>query len=143
VPFAVAFDAAGHLAVANAGTNTVSTFTINPDRTLTPVASAATGQAATCWIVAAHNRLYASNAGSATLSGYRAIRTGRLTALGNTATDPGTVDAAVSSDEEFLYVQTGAHGIVDGYRIRPDGSLRHIGSVTVPGAVGGEGIVAL
>jgi 6-phosphogluconolactonase (cycloisomerase 2 family) len=143
VPFAVAFDPAGHLAVSNAGTNAVSTFTINPDRTLTQLDSAATGQAATCWIVAAQHRLYASNAGSATVSGYRSSRTGALTALGNTATDPGTVDAAVSSDQHFLYVQTGANGILDGYRIQPDGSLRQIGSVTVAGSVGGEGIIAL
>ena len=112
VPFAVAFDSAGHLAVTDAGTNAVTTFTINEDRTLTQLDSAATGQAATCWIVAADNLFYASNAGSASVSGYRSSPAGTLTALGNTATDPGTVDAAVSSDRHFLYVQTGANGIV-------------------------------
>jgi len=40
-------------------------------------------------------------------------------------------------------VQTGAAGIVDEFRINDDGSLVAIGSVTVPGSVGGEGIVAL
>lgn len=39
-------------------------------------------------------------------------------------------------------MQTGANGIVDGYRIHPDGSLTPAGSVTVPGSAGGEGIVA-
>jgi len=39
-------------------------------------------------------------------------------------------------------VQAGANGVVDGYRIGSDGTLTATGSVTVPGAVGGEGIVA-
>jgi hypothetical protein len=39
-------------------------------------------------------------------------------------------------------VQTGAHGIVDEYRVGDDGSLTPLGSVTVPDAVGGEGIAA-
>ena len=53
------------------------------------------------------------------------------------------MDAAASSDGSFLYVQAGAAGIVDAYRIGAGGSLTRVGSVTVPGAVGGEGIVAL
>jgi 6-phosphogluconolactonase (cycloisomerase 2 family) len=53
------------------------------------------------------------------------------------------VDASVSSDGRFLYVQTGGTGTVDEFRIHADGSLGSIGSVLVPSAVGGEGIVAL
>jgi DNA-binding beta-propeller fold protein YncE len=34
VPFAVSFDAGGHLAVAEAGANAVATFTVRPDGTL-------------------------------------------------------------------------------------------------------------
>jgi 6-phosphogluconolactonase (cycloisomerase 2 family) len=142
VPFAVSFDAGGHLAVAEAGTNAVATFTVNGDRTLTLVDREATGQAATCWIVGSGSNFYASNAGSGNLSGYHDGGSGTLDPLGNTATDPGTVDAAASSDGRYLYVQAGANGNVDAYRIGNDGSLSQIGSVTVPGAVGGEGIVA-
>jgi hypothetical protein len=32
---------------------------------------------------------------------------------------------------------------VDAFRIGADGALTQVGSLTVPGAVGGEGIVAL
>jgi hypothetical protein len=39
-------------------------------------------------------------------------------------------------------VQTGAAGIVDEFAIGAGGALSRIGSVTVPDAVGGEGIVA-
>lgn len=141
VPFGFTFDAQGHLIVTDAGPNAVATFTINGDGTLTPIALAATGQAATCWISGNGTSFYASNAGSGSLSGYRDSGDGTLSALGNTSTDPGTVDSAIANGS-FLYVQAGANGTVDEYTINPDGSLSAIGSVTVPGAVGGEGIAA-
>jgi hypothetical protein len=141
VPFATSFDASGHLIVAEAA-NAVASFTVNPDGTLTLVDRQATGQAATCWIVRNGADFYASNAGAPSLSGYHDDGSGALTFLGNTSTDPGTVDAAVSSDGGNLYVQTGAHGIVDEYAIGSDGSLTQVGAITVPGAIGGEGIVA-
>ena len=61
--------------------------------------------------------------------------------LGATGTDPGTVDAA--SNGQFLYVQAGKNGTVDEFRVNANGSLTAIGSVTVAGAAGGEGIVAI
>jgi 6-phosphogluconolactonase (cycloisomerase 2 family) len=142
VPFAVAFDAGGHLAIAEAGPNALATFTVNAAGTLTAISDSLTGQAATCWIAGTGVNLYASNAGSATLSGYSDTGSGALTALGTTSTDPGTVDAAASADGRFLYAQTGANGIVDEFSINPNGSLTSIGSVTVPGGAGGEGIAA-
>jgi 6-phosphogluconolactonase (cycloisomerase 2 family) len=141
VPFAATFDAGGYLVVSEAA-NAVATFTVNSDGTLTLVDRQATGQAATCWIVRSGSNFYASNAGSGSLSGYHDGGSGTLTALGNTATDAGTVDAAVSSDNRFLYAQTGANGIVDAFRIGSNGALVQIGAVTVPDAVGGEGILA-
>jgi 6-phosphogluconolactonase (cycloisomerase 2 family) len=142
VPFGVGFDAQGHLAVAEAGPNAVATFSVGRDGHLTPLAQAPTGQAATCWIAGTGRVFYLSNAGSGSVSGFADNGDGALAALGNTATDPGTVDATVSPDGHFLYVQTGAKGIVDGYRIHADGSLTPVGSVTVPDAAGGEGIAA-
>jgi hypothetical protein len=142
VPFAVSFDAGGHLAIAEAGANAVATFAINPAGTLTLTDRAATGQAATCWIASDGSAFYASNAGSGTLSGYSDDGSGALRPLGTTATDAGTVDAAASPGGQYLYAQTGAKGAVDEYRINPGGSLTAIGSATVPGAAGGEGIAA-
>jgi 6-phosphogluconolactonase (cycloisomerase 2 family) len=138
VPFGIDFDAAGKVLIAEAGTNAVASFTISPSGSLTPVASAATGQAATCWIVGVGPYVYASNAGSGTVSGY--LDGSTLSPLGNTATAAGTVDAA--STGRYLYVQIGAEGIVDEFRVEANGSLAPLGSVTVPGAVGGEGITA-
>jgi 6-phosphogluconolactonase (cycloisomerase 2 family) len=142
VPFAVSFDAAGHLVATEAGTSAVATFTLAPNGTLTVIDSKLTGQAATCWIVAVNGVFYASNAGSGTVSSFDEALNGTLTPLALTATDGGTVDATASPDGHYLYVQTGAAGIVDEFRVASDGTLTAIGSVTVPAAIGGEGIVA-
>jgi hypothetical protein len=50
------------------------------------------------------------------------------TVLSATPTDPGTVDPAISHDGRFLYVETGAKGIVDEFRVGHDGSLTPIGA---------------
>ncbi|MGV9270065.1 lactonase family protein [Kitasatospora sp. NPDC003701] len=143
VPFAFVPNGGHGLFLAEAGTNAVATFAVHPDGTASQEAFAPTGQSATCWIVAVRDLLYASNAGSSTLSGFRTSDHGRrLTALGNTPTNPGTVDAAVSSDGHYLYAQTGVNGIVDEFAVNDDGSLTPLGSRTVPGGAGGEGIVA-
>jgi DNA-binding beta-propeller fold protein YncE len=142
VPFAIAFDRAGHLVIADAGTNALSTFTLGQDGTATLIDSVGTIQAATCWVAAARGFLFASNAGSASISGYSASPSGGLTLTGQTSTDAGTVDAAASHGGRFLYVQTGGNGIVDEFLTHPDGTLTEIGSVTVAGAAGGEGIAA-
>jgi hypothetical protein len=143
VPFAVDFDAAGHLVVTEAGTNAVATFSLASNGTITPIDSKLTGQAATCWIVQANGAFYASNAGSGSLSAFQSSLAGTLTPLGTTSTDAGSVDAATTPDGRFLYVQTGAAGLVDAFSVNANGSLTPLGSIAVPNGVGGEGIVAL
>jgi 6-phosphogluconolactonase (cycloisomerase 2 family) len=143
VPFAVSFDHEGNLVVAEAGTNSLATYRLDTDRTITLLNRVATGQAATCWVTRVGSYLYASNAGSHSLSGFSSSSGGQLALLGTTNTDAGTVDSAASPDGRFLYVQTGAQGNVDAFRVNGDGSLTAIGAVAVPGAAGGEGIVAL
>lgn len=143
VPFGFAFDGYGHLVLTEAGPNVVATFRLAADGALTQLGAAATGQAATCWVTAADGALYVSNAGSGTVSALRAGPKGSLAVLGATATDAGTVDAAASADGQYLYVQAGGPGNVDAFRIGAGGSLTGTGVVTVPDAIGGEGIVAL
>ncbi len=137
VPFAGTFDSDGHLVLTEAGPNAVATFDVRRDGRLSLINRVATGQAATCWVVRDGSTIYASNAGSGTLS---AFSSSGLQPLGNTATDGGTVDTAVTG--QYLYAQTGANGIVDEFQVGAHGALTKIGSVTVPGAVGGEGIAA-
>lgn len=142
VPFAVTFDSSGHLVVADAGTNALSTFLLSPAGTVSPIDTVPTSKNATCWVASAQGYLFASNAGSADLSTFQDQPPGQLTLLQDTGTDPGTVDAAASTDGQDLYVQTGGTGTVDEFRVGQGGSLTPIGSTLVPGAQGGEGIVA-
>jgi 6-phosphogluconolactonase (cycloisomerase 2 family) len=142
VPFAISFDQYGNLVIAEAGTNALATFSVAGDGTVSLLDQVGTGQSATCWVAPAGPFLFASNAGSANESGFTSSAGGQLTLLGATPTDAGTVDASAAAGGRFLYVQTGGAGIVDEFSVGAGGSLAEIGSVTVPGAVGGEGIVA-
>lgn len=142
VPFAISLDRQGHLVIAEAGTNSVATFALARDGHVQQLASVPTTQRATCWIVRSGDHFYVSNAGSSTLSTVQGSDDGTsLTLLGQTATDGGTIDAATAADGRYLYVQAGVAGNVDAFSVAADGSLTALGSVTVPGAVGGEGIV--
>ena len=143
VPFAVAFDQAGHVALAEAGPSAIATFSLSRGGHLTSLDVKDTGQMATCWVVRAGQYLYTSNAGSGSVSGYRPGQSGALTALGNTATDAGTVDPASAAGGRFVYVRAGAAGVVDEFAVGAGGALTPIGSVTVPGGAGGEGITAV
>ncbi len=142
VPFAISFDPFGHLVIAEAGTNALAAFAVSPGGTVSLLDRVPTGQAATCWVAPAGPFLFASNAGSASVSGFASAAGGQLTLLGATGTDAGTVDASSAAGGRFLYVQTGGNGIVDEFSVGADGALTPLGSVTVPGAAGGEGIVA-
>lgn len=142
VPFAISFDLSGHLVIAEAGPNALASFALSPGGTVSLLSAVGTGQSATCWVAPAGPFLFASNAGSASESGFTSSAGGQLSLLGNTATHAGTVDASSAAGGRFLYVQTGGAGIVDEFAVSPAGSLTPIGSVTVPGAAGGEGIVA-
>ena len=144
VPFAISFDQFGHLVIAEAGTNAVSTFALASSGTVSLLHRVATGQAATCWVIPVGSFLYASNAGTPSESRISGSPSGQLSLLGNTATDPGAVDAATAAGDggRFLYVQTGGNGGVDEFSVAASGALTKIGAVIVPGAVGGEGIVA-
>ncbi len=84
--------------------------------------------------------LFAGNAGSATENSVLDSPFGDLVLTATTTTDPGTVDATTSPDGRYLYIQTGGNGIVDEFRVGFAGTLTEVGSVTVPNAVGGEGI---
>jgi 6-phosphogluconolactonase (cycloisomerase 2 family) len=140
VPFAVAFTAAGDVAISEAGSNSVADFTLSASGSLTQISSAATGAMATCWLTADGSELFAGNAGSASESTVTEGSGDQLTLSGSTATDAGTVDASTADHGRFLYIQTGAAGIVDEYLVTSNGGLQRLGAVNVPNAVGGEGI---
>ncbi|HET9729886.1 MAG TPA: beta-propeller fold lactonase family protein [Acidimicrobiia bacterium] len=145
VPFAFSFDTAGHLVVVEAGTNSVSTYSINADDTTSVVSGPVTdNQKAACWIAAAANgNFYVANAGSATLSGYHVAGDGTLTLLPTTtATAGGPIDLATSADGRYVYSETGGAGTIDEFRVESDGSLTPIGQITGLAAHVIEGIAA-
>ena len=142
VPFAISFDQAGHLVLAEAGPSALATFALNPDGTTTQLDSLASGQTGLCWVAPAGSLFFTGNTGANSTSGYQTDASGQLALLGATPTDPGTVDASASSNGRFLYVQTGGNGIVDEFQVNANGSLAEIGSVPVAGAAGGQGIAA-
>jgi 6-phosphogluconolactonase (cycloisomerase 2 family) len=129
VPFAIAFDPFGHLAIAEAGPNALATFDLSRNGTVSLLSQAGTGQAATCWVTLAGSFLFASNAGTPSESGFTSSASGQLSLLANTATDPGAVDAASAAGGRFLYVQTGGNGIVDEFSVAANGALTKIGAV--------------
>ncbi|MDX3311272.1 beta-propeller fold lactonase family protein [Streptomyces sp. ME08-AFT2] len=154
VPFAITFDKAGRMLVAEAEKSTVSTYKVLADGGLKVVQEPLpNGQNTLCWLERAGDFFYGGNTGNSTVTGYRTDRHGRL-ALTNEigiATPPsamsqGVIDLAVTRDEKFLYVQNGTSGTVDGFRIGANGSLTKVTTVTggPPFAESGmEGIAAV
>jgi len=141
VPFAFTFDPAGHLAITEASPSALVTFALHSDGTIAQIDAVDTGQLAACWVTPIGRHLFTSNTGSDNVSRFTSDAHGQLTLLGQTATDPGTVDSSATPDGRFLYVQAGGNGTVDEFAVT-GGTLTQIGSVAVPGAVGGEGIAA-
>src|SRR5262245_50421809 len=141
VPFAFTFTPQGRLADGEAGTSSLTTYTINGNGTLADPRSASDGQMALCWIVRAGDFYYVSNTASNNLSSFTVARNGTPSLLAAVAgtTHTGPIDMTVSGS--YLYTQAGSAGTVDGFRINPNGSLTPIGSVTgLP--VGQEGIAS-
>jgi 6-phosphogluconolactonase (cycloisomerase 2 family) len=131
VPFAFSFDPAGRLVVVEAGTSTVSTYTINADGSLTVIGSAPDGQTAACWITAARGFYFVSNAGSASISTYSVTGSGLPGVVGApTAAAAGSIDTAASPDQRYLYAEAGGAGQLLVYRIHGDGSLALMQTVT-------------
>lgn len=142
VPFGFTFDPRGRLVVGEAATSSVSTYVLRTDGTLVPIASAADGQVALCWIDKVGQTYFVANAGSGSVSAYRVDGSAHPTLIGTTPVGPGPIDLDhASGDKDFLYVQVGGNGRVAAFRVNPDGSLTPLGSV--PSSPTQEGIVAV
>jgi 6-phosphogluconolactonase (cycloisomerase 2 family) len=143
VPFAFNFDAAGNLVAVQASNSSVSTYTINPDGSLTALGSATDGLKALCWISSVNGYYFGSNAGSANISAFAESSTGAPVLVNSSAAvaHAGTTDSAVSANGSFLYVESGGAGTIDAYVIGAGGTLSQVGTVfDLP--VASEGIVA-
>jgi hypothetical protein len=145
----------GQLFVSNAhntqpGSGTVSAFTDSPDGTLSPVAGSpfADDQMAPCWVEITHDGqfLFTVNTASGTISRFSIAPGGALTLLGSTQVGKtggvGAVDARLSPDGRFLYVDESRIGAVGAFTVN-GGSLTELPSspTSLPAGATPAGIV--
>jgi 6-phosphogluconolactonase (cycloisomerase 2 family) len=138
LPFGFTFDDYDHLVVTDAATSTLATYTVHCDGTVTPIASQPDGGSMMCWIAHTAGNFYVADNGSRTVSGYHIDQAGTPTVFTQIQTRDGPIDLVGTQDGNFLYVEVGTAGGVDGFRVKPDGSLTQI--VTLTGLDGLEGI---
>ena len=106
-------------------TGTVSAFTDASDGTLSSIAGSpfADLQTAPCWVEISHDGqfLFTVNTGSGTISRFSIAADGTLTRLGSTPVSNqggvGAVDARLSPDGSFLYVDESAAGAVGAFAV--------------------------
>jgi 6-phosphogluconolactonase len=138
----------GQLFVSNAhntatDSGTISAFTDSRDGTLSPVAGSpfADDQMAPCWVEITHDGrfLFTVNTASGTISRFSIAPGGALTLLGSTpvgqAGGVGAVDARLSPDGRFLYVDESRIGKVGAFAVN-GGSLTELPSSPTPLAAG-------
>jgi 6-phosphogluconolactonase len=107
------------------GLGTVSAFTDASDGTLSSVAGSpfADLQTAPCWVEISHDGqfLFTVNTGSGTISRFSIAADGTLTLLGSTTVSSGggvgAVDARLSPDGSFLYVDESAADAVGAFAV--------------------------
>ena len=156
-PFGGSFTPYGALLVSEAGSGAVSSYTINPDNSLSVITSkASSGGGATCWVIAVGQYVYATNSISSDIASYTLEPSGGLSAIGIAATEPTKVkaifppgipitsyplDIAATPDNKFVYVVYSVLGKVIGYEVAAGGTLKKIASV-VPynSQIGAEGL---
>jgi 6-phosphogluconolactonase len=133
-----------------AGTGTVSAFRDSRDGTLTSIGSSpfADQQTAPCWVEITHDGrfLFTVNTGSGTISRYSIDRDGGLTLLGSTPVGTtggvGAVDARLSPDGRFLYVDESRIGAVGEFAVNGGSLTEEAGSPTsLPAGATPAGIV--
>ena len=132
------------------GTGTISAYTDSANGTLTPVAGSpfADQQTAPCWVEITHDGrfLFTVNTGSGEISRYQIAPGGTLTLLGSTPVGKtggvGAVDARLSPDRRYLYVDESRIGAVGAFAVH-GGNLTELGTspFALPASATPAGIV--
>jgi len=132
------------------GTGTISAYTDSANGTLTPVAGSpfADQQTAPCWVEITHDGrfLFTVNTGSGEISRYQIAPGGTLTLLGSTPVGKtggvGAVDARLSPDGRYLYVDESRIGAVGAFAVH-GGNLTELGTspFALPASATPAGIV--
>ena len=134
-----------------AGTGTISAFRDSSNGVLSPIGASpfADNQTAPCWVEITHDGqfLFTVNTGSGEISRYQIAPGGTLTLLGSTPVAAtggvGAVDARLSPDGRFLYVDESRIGKVGAFAVT-GGSLTELGTspFALPAGATPAGIVA-
>jgi 6-phosphogluconolactonase (cycloisomerase 2 family) len=156
--FSLAFAPNGKLIVSETGPagasngSATSSYSVGSNGKLTAISQSVPAFAAgNCWnaITPDGTRVYTSNSGSDSISGYNIAKDGTLTPIGSTVVGnnpPGShnVDIAVTADGKFLYTINSQSGNVGIFRLEQDGTLTSLGQAgDLPKSVGFNGIAAL
>jgi 6-phosphogluconolactonase len=131
----------------------ISSYSVRSNGALTPISSSVPtlGSAANCWnVVTPDGRfVYASNAGSGSVSGFAIGNGGTITPLPGTVlainpTGSSNIDITISADGIFLYTLNAGTGAVGMFAIQPtNGALTDLGTAgSLPAASGLNGIAA-
>jgi 6-phosphogluconolactonase len=132
------------------GAGTVSAFSDAADGTLSSIGSSPFPdlQTAPCWVEISHDGqfLFTVNTGSGTISSYSIASSGALTLLGSTQVGAtggvGAVDARLSPDGGFLYVDESRIGAVGEFAVSGGNLTELTGSpVSLPAGATPAGIV--
>jgi 6-phosphogluconolactonase (cycloisomerase 2 family) len=140
VPFAFTFTPDGTLAVGEAATSSVSTYALEQDGSVSPIATQTDGKVALCWVIRDGQTYFVSDTGSGTESAFRIDGSGKPALIGSTPVGSGPTDQTTASGGSLLYVQLGNDHTIGIFKVS-DGTLTSLGSV--PGTPDMEGIVAL
>jgi DNA-binding beta-propeller fold protein YncE len=121
-PFGLRFGRHEILVVTEAATAAVSTYQLTSNDTLNVISeSVPDGQMATCWLsITLNGRTFVSNTGSGDLSSYQIGAGGSAALVKPVAASivPGApIDSALDSEDNFLYVEDSARGIVFIFRV--------------------------
>jgi 6-phosphogluconolactonase len=155
--FSVSFAPDGNAIVSETGpaggsnASAVSSYSILSTGKLSPVSqSVPTLGNANCWNVVTPDgtKVYVSNAGSSSISGFAIATNGALsplpgTVVGSNPAGATNLDIAVSADGKFLYSLNSGAGTVGSFAILTDGTLKNIGEAgDLPIFAGFNGIAA-
>ena len=137
-PYGFAFNQNGDAVVSDAGISSLSSFSVNPNGTLTAISGPVSdGQAAPCWVALTSNgrEAFTANAHSGNVSAYTVAPNGSLSLLSpavQTSVNVGDTDLAVAGNST-LYISDQPN--FDASTITPSGALS-------PSAVAASGLPA-
>lgn len=156
--FSVAFAPNGRAIVSETGPagaangSATSSYAVGANGKLTAVSQSIPALGAgNCWnaITPDGTRVYTSNSGSDSISGYNIATDGTLTPIGltvvgNNPAGSHNVDIAVTADGKYVYTINSDSGNVGIFRVEQDGTLTSLGQAgELPKVAGFNGIAAL